>query len=57
VNPLIISGFIHIAAGKEIVISPISGIVATLLYLAGGCGIRAYRKSKETIIHRPAFKY
>ncbi|GIO67125.1 hypothetical protein [Paenibacillus cookii] len=56
-NPLIISGFIHIAAGKEIVISPISGIVATLLYLAGGCGIRAYRKFKETIIHRPTFKY
>ncbi|HWO55033.1 MAG TPA: hypothetical protein VNM49_11620 [Paenibacillus cookii] len=56
-NPLIISGFIHIAAGKEIVISPISGIVATLLFLAAVCGIRAYRKFKETIIHRPTFKY
>lgn len=57
VNPLVISGYIHIAPGKEIFISPISGIVATLLYLAVGFGIRACRKSREIILHRPTFKY
>lgn len=57
VNPLVISGYIHIVPSKEIVLSPINGIVTTLLYLAVGFGIRAYRKSRETILHRPTFKY
>lgn len=44
INPLVISGYISIAAGKEIFVSPISGIITTILYLAVGLGIRAYRR-------------
>jgi hypothetical protein len=43
VNLLVISGYISIAAGKEILISPINGIITSILYLAVGLGIRAYR--------------
>jgi len=43
INPLVISGFISIAAGKEILISPIIGIITTILYLLIGLGIRTYR--------------
>lgn len=43
INPLVISGFISIAAGKEILISPIIGIITSILYLLIGLGIRAYR--------------
>lgn len=43
INPLVISGFISIAAGKEILISPIAGIITTILYLLIGLGIRTYR--------------
>ncbi|RUT45200.1 CPBP family intramembrane metalloprotease [Paenibacillus anaericanus] len=52
INPLVISGYISIAAGKEIFVSPISGIITTILYLAVGLGIRAYRRqyNSETII-------
>lgn len=44
INLLVISGYISIAAGKEILVSPINGIIASILYLAAGLGIRAYRK-------------
>jgi len=44
INPLVISGYISIAAGKEILISPINGIITSILYLAVGIGIRAYRR-------------
>jgi hypothetical protein len=43
INLLVISGYISIATGKEILISPINGIIASILYLAVGLGIRAYR--------------
>ncbi len=45
INLLVISGYISIAAGKEILVSPINGIIASILYLAVGLGIRAYRKN------------
>ncbi|WP_440955230.1 CPBP family glutamic-type intramembrane protease [Methanosarcina sp. Mfa9] len=44
VNPLIILGFISIAAGKEILVSPSLGIITSILYLLIGLGIRAYRR-------------
>lgn len=43
INLLVISGFISIAAGKEILVSPINGIITSILYVAVGLGIRAYR--------------
>ncbi len=43
INLLVISGYISITAGKEILVSPINGIIASALYLAVGLGIRAYR--------------
>ena len=43
INLLVISGYISIAAGKEILVSPINGIIASILYLAVGLGIRAKR--------------
>jgi uncharacterized membrane protein HdeD (DUF308 family) len=43
INHLVISGYITIAAGKEILISPVNGIITSALYLAVGLGIRAYR--------------
>lgn len=51
INPLVISGYISIASGKEILISPISGIITSILYLAIGLGIRAYRRhSKPSVL-------
>lgn len=44
INHLVISGHISIAAGREILISPINGIITSILYAAVGIGIRAYRK-------------
>lgn len=51
INPLVISGFISIAAGKEILISPIIGIITSILYLLIGLGIRTYRiqASQKTV--------
>ena len=43
INPLVISGFISIAAGREILISPINGVITSIIYLAVGMGIRTYR--------------
>jgi hypothetical protein len=53
INPLVISGYISIAAGKEILISPINGIITSILYLAVGIGIRAYRRKKYPAIFVP----
>ncbi len=47
VNPLILNGFIHIANGKEILVSPIVGIIPTLLFLLVGCILRNMRKSRK----------
>jgi membrane protease YdiL (CAAX protease family) len=44
INPLVISGYITIAPGKEILISPITGLITSALYLAVGLGIRTYRR-------------
>lgn len=43
INHLVISGYITIVAGKEILVSPVNGIITSLLYLTVGLGIRAYR--------------
>jgi len=43
INLLVISGYISIVAGKEILVSPINGVIASILYLAVGLGIRTYR--------------
>ncbi len=50
INPLILLGYVSIAAGKEILISPINGIIPTILYLLVGLGIRAYRRQTSQII-------
>lgn len=44
INPLVISGYISIVAGKEILVSPIYGIITSILYLFVGLGIRTYRR-------------
>ena len=43
INLLLLSGFISIASGKEILISPINGVITSMLYLAVGLRIRVYR--------------
>lgn len=53
INHLVISGYISIAAGKEILVSPINGVIPSILYLAVGLGIRAYRRQN---ILRPRFR-
>jgi hypothetical protein len=49
VNPLVISGFVSISRGKEILVSPIQGLLGSMLYIAVGLGIRFYRKRKEQL--------
>ncbi len=44
INLLVISGYIGIATGKEILISPINGVITSMIYVAVGIGIRAYRR-------------
>ncbi len=44
INLLVISGYISIATGREILISPINGVITSILYVAVGIGIRAYRR-------------
>jgi hypothetical protein len=43
INQLTMGGFIAIAAGKEILLSPVNGIITCILYIAVGLLIRAYR--------------
>jgi membrane protease YdiL (CAAX protease family) len=43
INPLVIDGYITIHAGKEWLISPIAGILTTLLYVGVGLALRAVR--------------
>jgi hypothetical protein len=47
INHLVISGYISIATGKEILISPINGVITSILYVFVGLGIRAYRIQKQ----------
>jgi membrane protease YdiL (CAAX protease family) len=57
INPLVIDGFIEIAQGREILISPITGVITTLLYLAIGLMIRRYRIKKETGLKKEDIEY
>ncbi|MGB9939005.1 type II CAAX prenyl endopeptidase Rce1 family protein [Methanosarcina sp.] len=50
INPLIISGYISIVSGKEIFVSPIYGIITSILYLFVGLGIRTYRRKANQIL-------
>lgn len=43
INPLVIDGYITIAAGKEWLVSPIAGILTTLLYVGVGLTMRCIR--------------
>lgn len=43
INPLVIDGYITISPGKEWLVSPISGILTTLLYVGVGLVLRAQR--------------
>jgi len=47
INPLILNDFIYVANGKEILISPIVGIIPALLFLMVGYILRKMRKSKQ----------
>lgn len=47
INPLVISGYISIAAGREILVSPINGVITSIIYLVVGMGIRAYRTQSK----------
>jgi membrane protease YdiL (CAAX protease family) len=44
INHLVIDGYIQISPGKEVWISPICGIIPTLLYLTIGLALRVKRK-------------
>lgn len=43
INPLVLLGFISIAGGREILISPITGVITSGMYLVIGLGLRSYR--------------
>lgn len=49
INPLVLSGYISIATGKEIFVSPIYGVITSTLYITVGLGIRAYRRQVNEI--------
>lgn len=49
INHLVISGYISIAAGREILISPINGVITSIIYIAVGMGIRAYRTQSNKL--------
>lgn len=53
INHMLISGYVSIAAGKKILVSPINGIIASILYLAVGFAIRAYRIKTNVIQSEP----
>jgi len=53
INHLIIDGHITIASGKEIWISPISGIITTSLYITIGLLLRHCRIKKEMVLGAP----
>lgn len=47
INHLIIDGYVIISAGKEILISPICGIIPTAFYLLIGLGLRQQRIQRQ----------
>jgi hypothetical protein len=50
INHLVIDGYITITAGKEILISPIAGIITSILYLGVGLLLRKIRINKNNDI-------
>lgn len=48
INLLVISGYISVTTGREIFISPINGVVTSILYVVVGIGIRAYRRRVQS---------
>ncbi|WP_239618881.1 CPBP family intramembrane glutamic endopeptidase [Cohnella mopanensis] len=48
INPLVIDGYIAISSGKEWLVSPIAGILTTLLYVGVGLAIRAVRYKRDS---------
>lgn len=48
-NPLISEGFTVISPDKTLLVSPLFGIISTLIYLAIGLYLRRIRKSKERL--------
>lgn len=47
VNPLLLNGFITVVPGREILISPVIGIITTLCYLMIGLWLRNYRRKRQ----------
>ena len=48
-NPLISEGFAVISPDKTLLVSPLFGLIPTLMYLAIGLYLRRIRKSKEQL--------
>ena len=48
-NPLISEGFTVISPDKTLLLSPLFGLIPTLIYLAIGLYLRRIRKSKEQL--------
>ncbi len=56
INLLQLSGYISITAGRELLISPINGVITSILYIAVGIGIRVYRKrANNTVSEKKVF--
>lgn len=51
INPLVIDNYIVIEAGKEVLISPICGLITTLFYLIIGLILRKIRLNQTANIH------
>ena len=49
-NPLISEGFTVISPDKTLLVSPLFGLIPTLIYLAIGLYLRRIRKSKESLL-------
>jgi hypothetical protein len=49
INHLVIDGHINIVSGKEIWVSPICGIITSIIYIGVGLLIRYYRINKEKV--------
>lgn len=49
VNPLFIGGFIQIIQGKDLLISPIYGVISIILYTVIGLGLRHLRKKRNSL--------
>jgi hypothetical protein len=52
VNPLLLGGFVIMAHGKELLISPVIGIVAIIFYLVIGFGLRKLRRQRGAVVEQ-----